>query len=256
MSVRKQAAWCRCPSHLTILVVLAGLFVLTSHHIFQPSLGTRSIRRAPTPQTRPLLVVESADSVSALDSWEPLPHSLQQPGPMNVESRVQAFRAAPEATPLTGGLPMQALLASRDLVPYNEEVDEFNCTPMAHVARPSRPLDYVVSPSSATWPQNCEGREDLCDVLRTTAIDREVLVAVCNSAVTGQLSKWVDANRRAKVLSHRANVIAVRVVAAILRGAMELFLVGRRISLELPCAGDQHHDCGYRRQVPNVAQQE
>ena len=97
-------------------------------------------------------------------------------------------------------MPAQVALAASGMVAYTDEVDEFECKPKAHIARPSRPLDYVIPPSSADWPkENCEGREELCQVLRDTAVNREVMVAVCNSAVINQLSKWVDANRRAKI---------------------------------------------------------
>ena len=58
---------------------------------------------------------------------------------------------------------------------------------MCQRTSPSRPLDYIVAPSSSAWPTSCEGREELCDVVRRSAINREALVAVCNSAIIGQL---------------------------------------------------------------------
>ena len=42
------------------------------------------------------------------------------------------------------------------------------------------------------WPVNCAGHETLCALLRSTAIDREVLVAVANSAAPG-IFDFVDA---------------------------------------------------------------
>ena len=48
-----------------------------------------------------------------------------------------------------------------------------------------RALDYIVSPSDPVWPQNCENRTDLCDVLRRVAVNREVLAAVANSQAPG-----------------------------------------------------------------------
>ena len=41
--------------------------------------------------------------------------------------------------------------------------------------------------------------EPLCAVLRKTAVKREVMTAVCNANVIGQLEKWVDANRRSGI---------------------------------------------------------
>jgi len=71
----------------------------------------------------------------------------------------------------------------------------------------SRALDYIAEPGAAEWPINCEGNEDLCKVVKATAIRREMLVAVSNSAITGQLEKWIDANRRAKI----ANMLIVAI---------------------------------------------
>ena len=62
-------------------------------------------------------------------------------------------------------------------------------------------------PSSAEWPINCEGREELCAVVRKTAVERELLVAVCNSGIIQQLSKWVESNRRA----HISNMMIVAI---------------------------------------------
>jgi len=48
-----------------------------------------------------------------------------------------------------------------------------------------RALDYIVPLDDAEWPQNCQGREDLCAVLRRVARNREVLAAVANSQAPG-----------------------------------------------------------------------
>ena len=87
--------------------------------------------------------------------------------------------------------------AEGSLDPYPTAAVEFECTPPVH-ARPTRKLDYITPPDS-TFPTNCKGREDLCEVVKKTAIDRKVLVAVCNSGIITQLSKWVESNRRAKI---------------------------------------------------------
>ena len=55
----------------------------------------------------------------------------------------------------------------------------------------ARRLDFVADPADPNWPVNCAGHETLCDVLRSTAIDREVLVAVANSAAPG-IFEFVD----------------------------------------------------------------
>lgn len=36
-------------------------------------------------------------------------------------------------------------------------------------------------------------------MVKKTAIQRELLVAVCNSGIINQLDKWVESNRRAKI---------------------------------------------------------
>ena len=75
----------------------------------------------------------------------------------------------------------------------------YDCTP-SHVPRGTRALD-LIAPAEAQWPTNCEveDNEPLCAVLRKTAVQREVLTAVCNANVIGQLEKWVDANRRSGI---------------------------------------------------------
>ena len=67
--------------------------------------------------------------------------------------------------------------AATSIVAYPASSSEFECTPQSH-PRPTRQLDYIVAPDSTPWPTNCEGRDELCQVVRKTAIDREVLVAV------------------------------------------------------------------------------
>ena len=87
--------------------------------------------------------------------------------------------------------------AKTAMVPYPDPADEVKCTPNA-LKRPTRTLDYV-APPGGDFPTNCKGRAELCEVVRKTAIHREVLVAVCNSGIINQLSKWVESNRRAKI---------------------------------------------------------
>jgi outer membrane biosynthesis protein TonB/rRNA-processing protein FCF1 len=49
----------------------------------------------------------------------------------------------------------------------------------------ARSLDFIVPRDSEEWPQNCDGREALCEVLRRVAKNREVLAAVANSQAPG-----------------------------------------------------------------------
>mmetsp|Transcript_9978 Transcript_9978/g.45167 ORF Transcript_9978/g.45167 Transcript_9978/m.45167 type:complete len:1011 (+) Transcript_9978:321-3353(+) len=61
-----------------------------------------------------------------------------------------------------------------------------------------RRLDWIADPlatADADWPVNCGGHETLCDVLRKTAIDREVLAAVADSHAPG-VYEFVDGIRR------------------------------------------------------------
>ena len=50
---------------------------------------------------------------------------------------------------------------------------------------PARPLSWIVPPDAHVWPANCEAQEELCAVLRRVAVNREVMVAVANSAAPG-----------------------------------------------------------------------
>ena len=61
--------------------------------------------------------------------------------------------------------------------------------------RRARRLDLVADPTDAAWPVNCAGHETLCALLRSTAIDREVLVAVANSAAPGIFDFVASANQ-------------------------------------------------------------
>ena len=78
-----------------------------------------------------------------------------------------------------------------------QQFDELNCKPQ--VRGGGRVLDMIVPAEASEWPVGCTSNPELCEVVSKVAVNREVLVAVCNSAVIGQLDKWVDANRRAKI---------------------------------------------------------
>jgi len=61
-----------------------------------------------------------------------------------------------------------------------------------------RRLDWIADPlaiADADWPVNCAGHTTLCDILRKTAIDREVLAAVADSHAPG-IYEFVDGIKR------------------------------------------------------------
>ena len=61
-----------------------------------------------------------------------------------------------------------------------------------------RALDFIVPLDAEAWPQNCEGRESLCDVLRRVARNREVLAAVANSQAPG-LNTFLETIMKLKI---------------------------------------------------------
>lgn len=62
-----------------------------------------------------------------------------------------------------------------------------------------RRLDLLVPPE-ATFPANCNAEnQQMCDVLRRVAINREVMVAVCDSNVRSQLELFLKATAAAGV---------------------------------------------------------
>ena len=62
-----------------------------------------------------------------------------------------------------------------------------------------RRLDLLVPPE-ATFPANCNAEnQQMCDVLRRVAINREVMVAVCDSNVRSQLELFLKATTAAGV---------------------------------------------------------
>ena len=77
------------------------------------------------------------------------------------------------------------------------------CAPVQPDATSTGPrLDWIV-PRDASFPTNCdrpsEGIPELCDALRRVAINREVLVPVCDSNVMSQLELFLQATSRAGV---------------------------------------------------------
>jgi hypothetical protein len=75
-----------------------------------------------------------------------------------------------------------------------------DCAPQpAPAARTRRRLDLLVPPE-ATFPANCNAEnQQMCDVLRRVAINREVMVAVCDSNVKSQLELFLKGTAAAGV---------------------------------------------------------
>ena len=208
------------------MLVCAGLFVVVSHHVFQPEVVHRKIRRQQSVSKSVASSLNAAVAANPEHSMAATRDTAAPESPVTAATAEPHHTAQPAPTRNLASMLTQASLASSALVPY-EEQSEFTCKPDLR-ERPTRPLDYIVPPESAEWPQNCAGREDLCNVLRTTAVAREVMVAVCNSAVTGQLSKWVEANRRAGV----TNIMIVAI-----DNRLPKWLEVRRVA---PAHEDQH----------------
>ena len=90
------------------------------------------------------------------------------------------------------------------------------CTPVNATAAETPVLDYIV-PRESAFPTNCdrpsEGIPELCTALRRVAINREVLVAVCDSNVISQLRLFLKATRKAGV----SNVLVIALDSALAR---------------------------------------
>ena len=99
-------------------------------------------------------------------------------------------------------------------------------TPPPLASRDSRPLNFIVPPSSDAWPTNCEGRERLCDLVRAHAIDRAMMTVVSNRNILPMLGDYCSLvakagvrnfavvaldNRTAAFLSERGTPYYVRV---------------------------------------------
>lgn len=88
------------------------------------------------------------------------------------------------------------------LLPHRAQpFDYSDCSSRPGTLGPTRALEYIVSPDDAAgFPANCE-REDLkelCAVVRRVALNREVLTAVCNSNIIGQLEAFLDVRAGAR----------------------------------------------------------
>ena len=153
------------------------------HPTFSARVGERIPRRVDPTRA----VVRS--SSSSTSSSDPNPNPKPKPKPKvlpRVESRVNSAPTV-KAVDLTYPDPF-----AHPLQPGCEPK-----TPDPNLPGPRR-LDWIADPlavADADWPVNCEGHTTLCDILRKTAIDREVLAAVADSHAPG-IYEFVDGIKR------------------------------------------------------------
>jgi len=152
------------------------------HPTFSARVGDRSPRRVdPTPA-----VVRSSSSSTSTSS-DPKPKPKPKPKVLpRVESRVKSAPTV-KAVELTYPDPF-----AHPLQPGCEPK-----TPDPNLPGPRR-LDWIADPlaiADEDWPVNCAGHTTLCDILRKTAIDREVLAAVADSHAPG-IYEFVDGIKR------------------------------------------------------------
>jgi len=160
------------PRRLACLLTGAAAILFVIHGQFRPEFTERKISK-PKPEA------------NRYQHGHPKPQAFAEPPAPAVALEVPSASAADTH----GALGVEAYSGGS---PYD-------CTP-SHVPRGTRALD-LIAPAEAQWPTNCEvgDNEPLCAVLRKTAVKREVMTAVCNANVIGQLEKWVDANRRSGI---------------------------------------------------------
>ena len=148
------------------------------HPTFSARVGDRIPRRVdPTPA-----VVRSSTSTSSDPKPKPKPKVLP-----SADSRVTHSAPTVKAVDLTYPDPF-----AHPLQPGCEPK-----TPDPNLPGPRR-LDWIADPlaiADEDWPVNCAGHTTLCDILRETAIDREVLAAVADSHAPG-IYEFVDGIKR------------------------------------------------------------
>ena len=178
---KRQPKPCATSSQVTGLLTVGIVVLFILHYQFTPEFTERKIYKPTSSYTRepaknhvehfhyvaPKAEAAAVAAPSVVEPETPSAAAMQEIGDLGVEA-------------YTGGSP-------------------YDCKP-SRVPRGTRALDYVAPPGSA-WPVNCDQDDNqaLCDVVKKVAVDREVLTAVCNSNVIGQLEKWVDANRRSGI---------------------------------------------------------
>jgi hypothetical protein len=155
------------------------------HPTFSGRVGDRSPRRVdPT-----LAVVRSSSSTSTSSDPKLKPKPKPKPKVPTASSADSRVKSAPtvKAVELTYPDPF-----AHPLQPGCEPK-----TPDPNLPGPRR-LDWIADPlaiADEDWPVNCAGHTTLCDILRKTAIDREVLAAVADSHAPG-IYEFVDGIKR------------------------------------------------------------
>ena len=149
------------------------------HPTFSARVGDRIPKRVdPTPA----VVRSSSTSTSSDPKPKPKPKVLP-----SADSRVTHSAPTVKAVDLTYPDPF-----AHPLQPGCEPK-----TPDPNLPGPRR-LDWIADPlaiADENWPVNCAGHTTLCDILRKTAIDREVLAAVADSHAPG-IYEFVDGIKR------------------------------------------------------------
>ncbi|KAJ1619642.1 hypothetical protein T492DRAFT_1130201 [Pavlovales sp. CCMP2436] len=86
-----------------------------------------------------------------------------------------------------------------------------DCTTRPGSLGPTRALEYIVSPDDPSgFPTGCEREElkKLCEIVGRVALNREVLTAVCNSKIIGQLETFLEVG--CSVLMSDIDIVWVR----------------------------------------------
>ena len=147
------------------------------------------------PNADPTPAVTEASSAASSDPTRPKELQNRQTTPKPKSTPKKKSRIASAVTP-----PAVRAVRLSYPDPFARPFVEPGCEPKPpDPALPGpRRLDWIADPldtADADWPVNCGGHETLCDVLRKTAIDREVLAAVADSHAPG-VYEFVDGIKR------------------------------------------------------------
>jgi len=186
-----------------MLLALTAFFLLLSHTLFLPSPPEPQVIRA---RRRPGLLLQQQPQQQQQQHELP-PEPARQQGAAPPSAATDATTVRQEAPlGLMGGASAIGSEAASPYRPHGEE--DTRCEPRRERALASRALDLVVPAETAEWPINCGGdNEELCAAVRAAAVNREIIVGVANSAVIGQLDKWIESNR----LAGMSNMLVVAI---------------------------------------------
>ena len=111
----------RCPSCLTIMLVCAGLFVVVSHHVFQPEVVHRKIRRQQSVSKSVASSLNAAVAANPEHSMAATRDTAAPESPVTAATAEPHHTAQPAPTRNLASMLTQASLASSALVPYEEQ---------------------------------------------------------------------------------------------------------------------------------------